>query len=281
MKDTRSGKPVIGQFRHPMPREAVLLAAASERSTPEVGHVMPERRERPTVCGYRIISEMACNDLLQPVALIRDGLVHSQPQLRLDFLELRPHAVAPGLALKLEESPVRFTADEGEAQKREGVRSTDTAFLAIDRRAATELNHAGLDRVERQRECREPLAHCIEETTCVVLMLEAGHQIIGVAHDDHVATGLLPSPAFGPQIEYVVQVDVAEERCDHRTLTGSTVSYGYDPVFEDARLKPFTDQADDALVADPVFQEADQPILVDAAKRRGDRLPIAGIFPIR
>src|SRR5215831_17539677 len=40
----------------------------------------------------------------------------------------------------------------------------------------------------------------------------SSHQIIGVAHDDHVASGLLPSPAFGPQIEYVVQVDVAEER---------------------------------------------------------------------
>jgi hypothetical protein len=64
-------------------------------------------------------------------------------------------------------------------------------------------------------------------------------------------------------------------------LAGSTVSYGYDPVFEDARLKPFTDQTDDALVADPVFQKADQPILADAAKGSGDRLPIAGIFPIR
>src|SRR5215469_9749760 len=91
-----------------------------------------------------------------------------------------------------------------------------------------------------------PLAHCIEETTCVVLMFEAGHQIIGVAHDDHVAPGLLPSPAFGPQIEYVVQVDVAEKRGDHRALAGSTVSYGYDSAFEDARLEPFTDQADDA-----------------------------------
>ena len=84
MKDARRGKPVVGQFRHSIPREAVLLAAAPERSTPEVGHVMPERRERPTICGYRIISEMACNDLLQPVALIWDSLVHSQPQLRLD-----------------------------------------------------------------------------------------------------------------------------------------------------------------------------------------------------
>ena len=154
---------------------------------------------------------MACNDLPQPVTLSWDRLVHSQPQLHLDFLELRLHAVAPGLPLKLEESPARFTADEGETQKREGVRSADTAFLAIDRRAAAELNHAGLDRVERQRECPEPLAHRIE-ATCVVLMLEAGHQIIGGAHDDGVATGLSPSPAFGPQIEDVVQVDAAEER---------------------------------------------------------------------
>jgi hypothetical protein len=86
MKDARRGKPVVGQFRHPIPREAVLLAAPPEGSTPEVGHVMPERRER---------REMACNDLLQPVTLIWDSLVHSQPQRRLDFLELRLHAVAP------------------------------------------------------------------------------------------------------------------------------------------------------------------------------------------
>src|SRR5499427_10328434 len=145
MKDARSGKPVVGQFRDPIPCEAVFLAATPERSTPEVGHVMPERRERPTICGYRIVSKMACNDLLQPVTLIWDSLVPSQPQLRLDFLEFRLHAVAPGLPLKLEESSARFTADESEAQKREGVQSTETAFPAIDRRAAAELNHAGLD----------------------------------------------------------------------------------------------------------------------------------------
>jgi hypothetical protein len=53
-------------------------------------------------------------------------------------------------------------------------------------------------------------------------------------------------------------------------LAGSTVSYGYDPVFEDARPEPLTDQADDALVADAVFQEADQPVMVDAAKEVPD-----------
>jgi hypothetical protein len=42
-------------------------------------------------------------------------------------------------------------------------------------------------------------------------------------------------------------------------LARSTVRYGYDSVFEDARLEPFTDQADDALVADAVFLEAALP----------------------
>src|SRR5580704_13206612 len=171
MTDTRRGKPTVGQFRHPIPREAVLLA----------GHVMPERRERPTVCGYRIIGEVACNDLPQPVSLIWDRLVHALPQLRLDFLELRPHAVAPGLPLELEGSPSRFAADEGETQESEGLRSADTAFLVVGCRMAAELNQAGLVRMERQRECLEPLTHRIEEATCVVLMLEAGYQIIGAA----------------------------------------------------------------------------------------------------
>jgi hypothetical protein len=64
-------------------------------------------------------------------------------------------------------------------------------------------------------------------------------------------------------------------------LAGSPVIDRHDPVFEDARPQPFLDQADDALVANPVFQEADQPFSADAAERSGDRLPIAGISPIR
>jgi hypothetical protein len=36
--------------------------------------------------------------------------------------------------------------------------------------------------------------------------------------------------------------------------------------YEDARLKPFADQADDALVADAVFQEAEHPVLADASE---------------
>ena len=44
----------------------------------------------------------------------------------------------------------------------------------------------------------------------------------------------------------------------------------HDPVFQDARLEPFLDQADDAWVADPVFDEANQPISTDFIEERSD-----------
>ena len=34
--------------------------------------------------------------------------------------------------------------------------------------------------------------------------------VVGIAHDDHVARGLAPSPALGPQVEHVVQVDIGK-----------------------------------------------------------------------
>src|ERR1700726_654865 len=71
---------------------------------------------------------------------------------------------------------------------------------------------------------RQPLTHRIEEATSVALMLEASHQIIGVAHDDHVASGLVPSPAFSPQIEYVVQVTTVR-------LKTEQIQLGTDSVF--------------------------------------------------
>ena len=64
-------------------------------------------------------------------------------------------------------------------------------------------------------------------------------------------------------------------------MASSTLSYGYDPVFEDARLEPFPDQTDDAPVADAVLQEADQPVMVDAAKGKHHILPISVTFRVR
>ena len=93
--------------------------------------------------------------------------------------------------------------------------------------------------------------HRIKEATCVALILKADHQIVGISHDDHVAPGLLPPPALSPKVEAVVQVDIGENRRDHRALASTPVIDCHDPVFEYARSQPFLDEADDALLTDP------------------------------
>jgi hypothetical protein len=35
---------------------------------------------------------------------------------------------------------------------------------------------------------------------------------VGMAHDDHIARGVVPSPAHRPEVETVVQVDIGKER---------------------------------------------------------------------
>jgi len=55
-------------------------------------------------------------------------------------------------------------------------------------------------------------------------------------------------------------------RSHHRSLPRSYLAHRHGPVFQDARLEPFLDQANDALVTDPMFQEADQPFLADRIK---------------
>ena len=51
----------------------------------------------------------------------------------------------------------------------------------------------------------------VQEPLGIVPVLEADDNIIGIAHDDHVAGGVASSPAFGPQIEDVVQIDVRQQ----------------------------------------------------------------------
>jgi len=44
----------------------------------------------------------------------------------------------------------------------------------------------------------------------------------------------------------------------------------HDPVFEDAGSQPFLDEPEDARVADPVLQEADNPLLGNLREERPD-----------
>src|ERR1700750_2098925 len=115
MKDARRGKPVSYQLRHAFPCEPAFLAAPPERSPPEIGHIMPERRERPAIARDRVVGEVASHDLPQPFPLLRDRLIIPTSSHRVNVPQLSPHALAPGFPLKLEVAAARSTTDEGEA----------------------------------------------------------------------------------------------------------------------------------------------------------------------
>ena len=86
----------------------------------------------------------------------------------------------------------------------------------------------------------------------------------------HVASSLAPSPARRPEIEDVVQVDIGQKRRDHRSLPVPPLARRDDPVFQDTRFEPFTDQADDARVADPMLDEADETVLAYRVEEPGN-----------
>jgi len=227
-----------------------------------VQDVVAEGAGRAIVGRHGEILEVSRDDLPQPSPLLGDGPVHALAQTFFDLSRFRPHAVGSGLPFEQEAALARFAANEGEAEEVEGLRFAEAASLSVGRREAAKLDQARLVRMQRQREFPKPLAHRVPEAPGVALVLKTDDEVVGISHDDHVARGLALSPALGPEVEDVVQVNVGQQRRDHRPLPRPSVARRHDSVFHDARLQPFLDQAEDALVADPMSDETGEPILV-------------------
>src|SRR5208283_5675731 len=163
-----------------------------------------------------------------------------------------------------------LVAYEHETEELEGFRLRPSALLAVLHREAAELDQACLVRMQRQRELLQPFAQRVPEAAGVVPALEADDDVVAVPHHDHVARGLAPSPALGPEIEDVVEIDVGEQRRNHRTLTRPCLLDHHNPIFENTGPQPFLDEPEDALVADPVLEEADNPLLGNFREERPD-----------
>ena len=97
VKDGRFREPGVHELRHPVPRHPILLATTPQRTPPEVGDMVPEHMQRLTVGGHCVVVEVAVDDVPQPFPL-----VHAPPHLLFEHLELRSHAVRPGLPFDLE-----------------------------------------------------------------------------------------------------------------------------------------------------------------------------------
>ena len=173
MKDARPGKPVIREHVSPGPGLVALLAASAKHASPSFYHPVPEPPQGTAIGRHSVISIVSADDLLEPLPLLADRLVHPLTQFPTDFLELRPHAVTPGLPMNEEVALAGFSADEGESEEIEGFRFVEPAPPAVFRRETPELYQPGLLRVERQSEFPHPLTQQIQEAPGVGLVLKA------------------------------------------------------------------------------------------------------------
>jgi hypothetical protein len=69
--------------------------------------------------------------------------------------------------------------------------------------------------VEHQAERSEALTKGDVHLPRVRLVLEAHHEVVGIAHDDDVPVRVTLPPLMDPEVEYVVYEGVCEQRTDH------------------------------------------------------------------
>jgi hypothetical protein len=166
-------------------------------------------------------------------------------------LEPFPHR----LALELEASlPVSCT-DVREAEEVEGLRLAQATTFTVAGGEPPELDQARLGRVQRQLEPGESLAELVLEPLRVPAMLEPHHEVVRIAHDDHVAACMPTPPLVRPQVQHVVQVDVRQEGADAPSLRRTLRALRADPALHEPSPQPLSQQAKHARIPDPVLDE--------------------------
>ena len=176
--------------------------------------------------------------------------------------------------------PLSVLLQHTEPQEVEGLRLAQSSLRCrFSRRKAPELNQPGLVRVQRQPELLQPLATARRKRSASSSCSKPATPVVGVTHDDHVASGMAPPPLLHPQVEDVVQVDVGQQRTDATALATVPISLcSILPSSSTPASQPLLDQPHDALRRPPVLHELDQPSSVDGVEGTPDTLPISKTF---
>ena len=106
---------------HTFPLDASLLAPPFERVMPEVTDREAEVGQSIPVTRHSEVTDMPTHNGLQPLADFRNRVMHSPPQLDLDPLQRRLHALANRLPKHHEPALPRLAADVLEAEEVEGL----------------------------------------------------------------------------------------------------------------------------------------------------------------
>ena len=99
----------------------------------------------------------------------------------------------------------------------------------------------------------------------VPIILAADHEIVGVAHDEHITVRRFP-PLRNPGVQHIMQIDIGQQWTDAASLR-SAFRYGVeDSFFHHSRFQPAADQDDHSPVSNPVVQKAGHPLVVEVVE---------------
>lgn len=93
-------------------------------------------------------------------------------------------------------------------------------------------------------------------------MLESQDKVFSMAHDDDITLCMTAPPLVCPQVQDVMKIHISKQerqlcplQCSHRGLApGSVLGH--------AGFEPFTDEAENPAIGDPVCDEFEQPFVV-------------------
>src|SRR5215469_8195169 len=89
--------------------------------------------------------------------------------------------------------------------------------------------------------------------------LESNDDVVCKAHDNDITVCLFSTPRLNPQVKYVVQVDVGQQRRCTAAL-GCTFFHSYPlPILQHAGIQPFLDEPHNASVRNSMLDELHQP----------------------
>ena len=77
MENTRLWNPPISQLPRPLPSEVVLLAPMDQHAPPEPDHPIAKCGQTVNVPRYRVVVEVALDYRSEPLAGLRDWLMHA------------------------------------------------------------------------------------------------------------------------------------------------------------------------------------------------------------
>src|SRR5215472_10335 len=159
-----------------------------------------------------MVSVISVDHPPQPFTDPPHRFVHPCSQRLPDSVQLRPYSFARRVAPDGEDAVPGFPAIMRETQKGECFRFSLTPPLTIPFGESAEFNQPRFLRMQFQTELAQPFPELPAKPLGVRPVLESHDEIIGVPNSDYVTVGHLVPPCLYPQVEYVMQVDVCQQR---------------------------------------------------------------------